>query len=47
MGSKINAKFNNVPGPGAYNNHNLIAMTKNKGTSVRIGGPKRPELFAT
>ena len=46
MGSKLSSKPSNTPGPGAYNNHNLIAMTKSKGTSVRIGGPQRPELIS-
>jgi len=48
MGGKIASKALKTPGPGSYDNHNLIAMTKKQGASIKIhGGPKRPDHFVS
>lgn len=45
MGGKQISKIHLSPGPGSYENHNVISLTKNKGASVKIGTTKRPENF--
>ena len=46
MGAKIASKPLKTPGPGQYDNHSVIAMTKAAGANTKISsGPKRPNHF--
>ena len=45
IGVKRNEKISNTPGPGAYNQANVISMVKSKGASIKIGQTKRPDNF--
>lgn len=42
---KVAVKVEASPGPGAYNNHNQLGLTKKKEASVKIGATKRPDNF--